>query len=120
MGDRRRIIGRGARSTFARSWWCRPNNPTGSFISAEEFQRISTLCRHRKWALIVDEVFADYPLDASHPLTDMAVRSEVLCFTLAGLSKTIGLPQLKLGWCIAGGPSGRTRRRAGGARSDRG
>ena len=81
-----------------------PNNPTGSFMSAEEFQRIATLCRNRKWALIVDEVFADYPLDASDPLTDMAVRSEVLCFTLAGLSKTIGLPQLKLGWCIVGGP----------------
>ena len=82
-----------------------PNNPTGSFLSAEEFQRVSALCRHRKWALIVDEVFADYPLEASRPLTDVAVRSEVLCFTLAGLSKTIGLPQLKLGWCIAGGPA---------------
>ena len=82
-----------------------PNNPTGSFMSAEEYQRVVTLCRQRKWALIVDEVFADYPLDASHPLTDIAVRSEVLCFTLAGLSKTIGLPQLKLGWCIAGGPA---------------
>jgi len=82
-----------------------PNNPTGSFLSAEEFQRVSALCRHRKWALIVDEVFADYPLEDSHPLTDVAVRSEVLCFTLAGLSKTIGLPQLKLGWCIAGGPA---------------
>ena len=82
-----------------------PNNPTGSFMSAEEFHRVATLCRQRKWALIVDEVFADYPLDASTPLTDVAVRSEVLCFTLAGLSKTIGLPQLKLGWCIAGGPA---------------
>ena len=82
-----------------------PNNPTGSFLSADELQRVSALCRHRKWALIVDEVFADYPLEASRPLTDVALRSEVLCFTLAGLSKTIGLPQLKLGWCIAGGPA---------------
>jgi hypothetical protein len=82
-----------------------PNNPTGSFLSPEEFQRVTTLCRRRRWALIVDEVFADYPLDAGHPLTDIAARSEVLCFTLAGLSKTIGLPQVKLGWCIAGGPA---------------
>ena len=82
-----------------------PNNPTGSFMSAEEFQQVVTLSRQRQWALIVDEVFADYPLDASRPLTDIAVRSDVLCFTLAGLSKTVGLPQLKLGWCIAGGPA---------------
>jgi len=82
-----------------------PNNPTGSFLSAGELERMTRLCRQRHWALIVDEVFADYPLDAQAPLTDIAVRSEVLCFSLAGLSKTIGLPQLKLGWCIAGGPA---------------
>lgn len=82
-----------------------PNNPTGSYLTAEELQRISTLCRERKWALIADEVFADYPLDAGDPLTDIAARSEVLSFTLGGLSKTAGLPQVKLGWCIAGGPA---------------
>jgi aspartate/methionine/tyrosine aminotransferase len=81
-----------------------PNNPTGSFLSADELERITRLCRQRNWALVVDEVFADYPLDARQPLTDIASRSGVLCFTLAGLSKTIGLPQLKLGWCVAGGP----------------
>ena len=82
-----------------------PNNPTGSYLTAEELQRISTLCRERKWTLIADEVFADYPLDARDPLTDIAARSEVLSFTLGGLSKTAGLPQVKLGWCIAGGPA---------------
>ena len=82
-----------------------PNNPTGSFISRDELRRITTLCRERQWALIVDEVFADYPLDARQPLTDIAAQSGVLCFTLAGLSKTVGLPQLKFGWCIVGGPA---------------
>jgi len=82
-----------------------PNNPTGSFLGADELRRITELCRQRGWALIVDEVFADYPLDVAEPLTDIAARSEVLCFTLAGLSKTVGLPQVKLGWCIAGGPA---------------
>ncbi len=81
-----------------------PNNPTGSYLEDEEFQRLSSLCRERRWALVADEVFADYPLDAAHPLTDIAARSEVLAFTLAGLSKSVGLPQLKLGWCIVGGP----------------
>ena len=81
-----------------------PNNPTGSYLNEEELQRISSLCRERRWALIADEVFADYPLNAAQPLTDIATRGEVLSFTLAGLSKSVGLPQLKLGWCIAGGP----------------
>ena len=81
-----------------------PNNPTGSYLDDEELQRLSDLCRERRWALVADEVFADYPLDAAHPLTDLAARGEVLSFTLAGLSKSVGLPQLKLGWCIVGGP----------------
>ena len=82
-----------------------PNNPTGSYISTEELQSVSGLCRERKWALIVDEVFADYPLDACDPLTDIAAQSDVLTFTLGGLSKSVGLPQIKLGWCSVGGPA---------------
>src|SRR6185436_14364163 len=53
---------------------------------------------------IADEVFADYPLDTDTPVTDIAARADVPCFTLGGLSKSAGLPQLKLGWMVAGGP----------------
>ena len=81
-----------------------PNNPTGSYLDEGQFRQLATLCGKRRWALIADEVFADYPLDVTNPLTDMAARDEVLSFTLAGLSKSVGLPQLKLGWCIVGGP----------------
>jgi aspartate/methionine/tyrosine aminotransferase len=84
-----------------------PNNPTGSFVQAGELERLSALCREREWALVADEVFADYPLDAETPVTDIASRSDVLSFTLAGLSKTVGLPQLKLGWIVVGGPVAR-------------
>lgn len=81
-----------------------PNNPTGSYAAAGELERLGALCRGRGWALVADEVFADYPLDAQAPVTDVAVRAECLAFTLGGLSKSLGLPQLKLGWMIAGGP----------------
>jgi aspartate/methionine/tyrosine aminotransferase len=81
-----------------------PNNPTGSFLRPGELEQVTEICHRRAWALVVDEVFADYALDAAAPLTDVAARSEILCFTLGGLSKTVGLPQLKLGWCIVGGP----------------
>jgi len=81
-----------------------PNNPTGSFVSARELSRLFALCCDRGWVLIADEVFAEYPLDADAPVTDIAARADVPCFTLGGLSKSAGLPQLKLGWIVAGGP----------------
>ncbi len=80
-----------------------PNNPTGSFVSAREVQWLTEFCRAHRCALVADEVFADYALDATSPLTDLAVRAEVLSFTLGGLSKSVGLPQLKLGWIVVGG-----------------
>jgi len=82
-----------------------PNNPTGSYLSAREVERLFALCRERGWALIADEVFADYPLEVETPLTDLASRADVLAFSLGGLSKSVGLPQLKLAWLVAGGPS---------------
>ena len=81
-----------------------PNNPTGSYVTPGELEELGALCCRRGWALIADEVFADYPLDAVDPLTDLASKAGCLAFTLAGLSKSLGLPQLKLGWMIAGGP----------------
>lgn len=81
-----------------------PNNPTGSFVSAGDFDQLLAICARRGWAVIADEVFADYPLDAHQPFTDLATRATVLSFTLGGASKALGLPQVKLGWIVAGGP----------------
>ncbi len=81
-----------------------PNNPTGSYLDRVEVERLVAICRERDWALIADEVFADYPLDATSPVTDVAARAGVLSFTLGGASKALGLPQIKLGWMVAGGP----------------
>jgi aspartate/methionine/tyrosine aminotransferase len=81
-----------------------PNNPTGSYISSSDFRRVCEFCRSRQCALIVDEVFADYPLETEHAMTDLAFRADVLTFSLGGLSKSLGLPQVKLGWIAVGGP----------------
>jgi alanine-synthesizing transaminase len=82
-----------------------PNNPTGSFLKREEAQRLRHLCAAREWAIVSDEVFADYRLrdDARRPVT-MAEESAALTFTLGGLSKSCGLPQLKLAWTAVAGP----------------
>ncbi len=77
-----------------------PNNPTGSFVTAKEQER---LARHGI-PIVSDEVFLDYPLDATGR---SFVRDDVLTFTLGGLSKSAGLPHFKLGWIRASGPGKR-------------
>ncbi len=82
-----------------------PNNPTGSCISASEAEALRSICRARGWALIADEVFADYLLEAGEPLRDLAAGASCVTVSLGGLSKAVGLPQLKLGWMVVGGPA---------------
>ena len=83
-----------------------PNNPTGSFISRRELKRLEVLCAGHGLAIVADEVFADYQVrpgacvDAGRVLD---VR-DALAFSLGGLSKSVGLPQIKLAWIAAAGP----------------
>lgn len=82
-----------------------PNNPTGSHVHPEDADRLVSLCRDRGWALVADEVFLPYRLDGG-PGSDRSFAGveDCLCFTLGGLSKSVGLPQLKLAWIVSGGP----------------
>ena len=57
-------------------------------------------------------MFADYPLEARAPRTDLAANAPVLTFSLGGASKTLGLPQVKLGWIVVGGPDAERARRS--------
>jgi aspartate/methionine/tyrosine aminotransferase len=82
-----------------------PNNPTGSFLHRDDCDAVSRLAADRGWAIIGDEVFADYELDPAPDATNVLAGAEVLTFSLGGLSKSAGLPQLKLGWIGFGGPS---------------
>jgi alanine-synthesizing transaminase len=66
---------------------------------------VSALCAERGWALIGDEVFADYPLDEAPQATHVLAQGDALTFSLGGLSKSCGLPQIKLGWIGVGGPA---------------
>ncbi len=80
-----------------------PNNPTGSTMAAAELAALSAMCAERGAALIVDEVFADYSLGPEPAVGERA--AECLTFRLGGLSKSAGLPQLKLGWIQVDGPT---------------
>lgn len=81
-----------------------PNNPTGSYVSVREAEALAAICRDRGWAIVADEVFAEYALEASSPATEVVRDLGVLSFTLGGASKSLGLPQVKLAWTIVGGP----------------
>ena len=81
-----------------------PNNPTGSYVSRREAARLADLCRERRWAIVADEVFADYPVEADDPATEITRDAPVLSFTLGGASKALGLPQVKVAWMLVSGP----------------
>jgi aspartate/methionine/tyrosine aminotransferase len=82
-----------------------PNNPTGHFIAQHELRELTALCAERGLAVISDEVFRDYVISPREESAQTAGDSEEkLTFTLHGLSKTVGLPQMKLAWMIATGP----------------
>jgi alanine-synthesizing transaminase len=80
-----------------------PNNPTGSFVKPPEAEELNRICADRDMAIIADEVFLDYSLPKESPLT-FSSNSTVLTFTLSGLSKISGLPQMKIAWIAANGP----------------
>jgi aspartate/methionine/tyrosine aminotransferase len=83
-----------------------PNNPTGSFVKRGELETLVTLCAERGIALISDEVFADYTLEPdTERVASLAGIEGALTFCLSGLSKVAGMPQMKLGWIVIGGPS---------------
>ncbi|HEY6478183.1 MAG TPA: pyridoxal phosphate-dependent aminotransferase, partial [Polyangia bacterium] len=85
-----------------------PNNPTGSFLKRAELARLAAFCAREDLALVADEVFAPYPCApdpdrVSTIAVDPTVADGPPVFSLGGLSKACGLPQLKLGWIVAGG-----------------
>jgi aspartate/methionine/tyrosine aminotransferase len=81
-----------------------PNNPTGSILCADDRDWLVTTAIEHGQALVSDEVFADYPIAPRPDATSLAGEHRVLTFTLGGLSKSAGLPQVKLAWIAVSGP----------------
>ncbi|MBI3194152.1 MAG: pyridoxal phosphate-dependent aminotransferase [Ignavibacteriae bacterium] len=80
-----------------------PHNPTGMFLKRHEFEAIKHIAREHSLALIVDEVFIDYAFESTQEIISTTEESDVLTFTLNGISKSCGLPQMKLGWFVVTG-----------------
>jgi len=97
--DRAQAAGARCRAVLA----VHPNNPTGSYLKPREQELLNNVCAENEMAIIADEVFLDYSLTARSPLT-FASNDDTLTFTLSGLSKIAGLPQMKVAWIAASGP----------------
>jgi aspartate/methionine/tyrosine aminotransferase len=87
-----------------------PNNPTGSFLKAADHAALSRLAAQHDAAVISDEVFLDYGFREDPERVRVAATGvqDALTFSLGGLSKSCGLPQIKLAWILAGGPPAAT------------
>ena len=81
-----------------------PNNPTGHFTKKWETTELAKLSRERDIALIVDEVFLDYSFGEQRAQSFAAGLNGVDVYTVSGLSKIAGLPQMKAAWIVATGP----------------
>jgi len=78
-----------------------PNNPTGSYLKRMEWERLQTF----GLPILSDEVFSDFAFASdANRVTTLTGSSSTLTFAMSGLSKIAGLPQMKLGWIVAGGP----------------
>ena len=83
-----------------------PNNPTGTFVRRDEAAALEAFAASCGIALIVDEVFGDYPRGAlpRDRLPSFVGPQAALTFVLSGLSKVLAQPQLKLAWIAVMGP----------------
>jgi len=83
-----------------------PHNPTGHSPDASEWRALTSFCQDHNLVLVVDEVFGAYrPEGESYPAWMRTAPSDVPVFWLDGLSKSVGQPQLKVGWMLCQLPS---------------
>jgi aspartate/methionine/tyrosine aminotransferase len=85
-----------------------PNNPTGHYTPANERAQLAHFCAERGVALIADEVYLDFSLQGGREKS-FTRASDALTFTLSGISKICGMPQMKLAWIAVSGPGEQKR-----------
>jgi len=82
-----------------------PNNPTGSFLKRREAEELTHFALDRRLPLICDEVFMDYAFGTVRDRVSTLIGERpALTFSLNGLSKAAGMPQMKLAWIAISGP----------------
>lgn len=74
-----------------------PHNPTGYQPSSEQWAKLIQLCKDRNLLLFSDEIYRYSNLDDS-PALSSACNVYEDAISMCGMSKSFGLPGLRLGW----------------------
>jgi aspartate/methionine/tyrosine aminotransferase len=74
-----------------------PNNPTGSVITEAEIKEAIEIAEDAGAYLMVDETYRDLMFDSPPPL---AASMSPRAISLTSMSKTWGLPGIRIGWAV--------------------
>jgi aspartate/methionine/tyrosine aminotransferase len=84
-----------------------PANPSGHFTRSGEVAELNQICTASQMAIVADEVFLDFSLGS--PQKSFVANAGALTFTMSGISKISGLPQMKFAWLVVSGPEAEKR-----------
>jgi aspartate/methionine/tyrosine aminotransferase len=79
-----------------------PHNPTGTTLTLHELQAIVKLTRERGMWLLVDETYREMAFPGHELPVAASLGDHVI--SVSSLSKTYGLPGLRMGWILTQNP----------------
>ena len=75
-----------------------PHNPTGMVFTEEELKQLISFAEEKNILLLADETYRDACYKTPYPLAASLSRQVI---SVGSLSKTYGLPGLRLGWIVS-------------------